>query len=410
MTQTLFIVDLNRVVLKSSSLKDASVVCLSSPKIEVEGDEKGDRICFKARLSDNILNHVLVLAGISYTYGFPLEFAKGVSFDKLAKLNASGLKHFPWFLVNLVLDSEIEGLEGLLDALSEIEEFIHEGSEPSKIRLALVEMKKQNEKVWEAYPKIGSWEAFLDELKSKLDRNAFRLLRDSIRECYDTFYANYWEKQEKRLSNLSRRLKKTTDILQPLKKLEDITNAKFPYSILEVFLIDIFRRGGGIYVGSTNRITSTSGECVPLYIHTDIGHEVGHMLMRGWDTDLIEEIEELATKLKTENRFILARLIEEHIAALIQLKLDRYYYGDRRITHSYMENEIFRMAEEIWDKSKQELGSSWSLTNFMRELLDELKESEKAIKELTGLMNEWCGLKNNQAYYIIGANCFTRIV
>ena len=55
----------------------------------------------------------------------------------------------------------------------------------------------------------------------------------------------------------------------------------------------------------------------------------------------------------------LARTLEEHVAALMQLKVDEAYAGRRRITHGYMENEAFKVAEEVWGRSRREPVNSW---------------------------------------------------
>jgi len=50
------------------SIADAEYFCSSDPEIEIKGDVIGDKTSFKVRLADNLLNHVLVILGINYTY------------------------------------------------------------------------------------------------------------------------------------------------------------------------------------------------------------------------------------------------------------------------------------------------------------------------------------------------------
>jgi len=72
--------------------------------------KKGNRVHFGVRLACNILNHVLVLLGINYTFGFPLELAREVLLTNPAKLNSSGLTKYGWFLASLILDSKLKDL------------------------------------------------------------------------------------------------------------------------------------------------------------------------------------------------------------------------------------------------------------------------------------------------------------
>ena len=190
MPKALFTVNLGQVTLKFSSLSDAHKVCSAKPEVRVEGERKRDRVSFKVRLSDNILNHILVLSRVNYTFGFPLELAKGVSLNKLAKINSSGLREDWWFLSASILASEVNSLEELLEAIDELEAFIHEGTKPSKLRLALTE--EWYEEAAKVYPDASTWEKRLAELRENLDRETLKLLRDSIKECYDTFYAKNW--------------------------------------------------------------------------------------------------------------------------------------------------------------------------------------------------------------------------
>jgi len=395
MSKAFYTVDLGQVILKFSSLRDADKVCLAKPKIKVEGKRKHDRVTFKVRLSDNILNHVLLLSRINFTCGFPLELAKGVSLDKLAKMNSSGLKKEWWFLSASILASEVNDLEELLEAVNELEAFIHEGVKLNKIRLALTE--EWYNKLAKVYPDASTWDKRLIELKRNLNKEALQLLKSSIKECYDTFYAKYWKEREKELLKLSMELKKVVDILQPLKQLERITKIKFIHDVLEVFLVDVFRVGGGIYGVPPNRIVHVTGVCAPLFVHLTVAHEAGHllMLMSDWRVKLAEDVISLAEEINVKRPLSLTYLIEEHVAALLQLKVDEYYYEERRTTHGFMGNEIFKLAEKVWERSKEELGASWDLLKYMRELLEEIKRNEVVAKELVKLLKMECGLNNS---------------
>ncbi|RLG70926.1 MAG: hypothetical protein DRO11_05400 [Methanobacteriota archaeon] len=272
-----------------------------------------------------------------------------------------------------------------MGAIEELEAFLHEGSKPSKLKPAYTE--KQFVEWFGLYPDAGTWEEQLVRLREALSRETLAVLRASINECYETFYAEYWEKREKELVELSRNLKTVVNILQPLKKLEEITRTRFEPGFLEVFLVDVFRSGGGIYGAFPNRITCISGECAPLSIHTSIAHEVGHILLSDWKTKLVEQVMGLAEKVGTEKPLSLAGLVEEHVAALLQLEVDKYYYGERRMTHGYMQNKTFRVAEMVWEKSREELGTTWDLERYMVRLLDELGTDEEAVRELRKLGN-----------------------
>ena len=215
-------------------------------------------------------------------------------------------------------------------------------------------------------------------------------MKSSIKECYDTFYAKYWKEREKELLKLSMELKKVVDILQPLKQLERITKIKFAHDVLRVFLVDVFRVGGGIYGVPPNRIVHVTGVCAPLFIHLTVAHEAGHllMLMSDWRVKLAEEVISLAEEINVKRPLTLAHLIEEHVTALLQLKIDEHYYGERRTTHGYMGNKTFNLAERVWNRSKEELGTSWDLVKYVRELLEEIKRNEAVVKELVKLLKE----------------------
>ena len=64
------------------------------------------------------MNHVLVISGINYTGGFPLELARGVNIKTRniktrAKLYSSGLRKERWSVVASVLGSEADNLDEL---------------------------------------------------------------------------------------------------------------------------------------------------------------------------------------------------------------------------------------------------------------------------------------------------------
>ncbi len=47
-----------------------------------------------------------------------------------------------------------------------------------------------------------------------------------------------------------------------------------------------------------------------------------------------------------------------------------------------MEDRIFEISEELWNKTKTELGRSWNLMVYAKELLEAISKEERAIKEL----------------------------
>ena len=345
--------------------------------------ERGDAIEFEVSLPLNLLNHVLVLAGVNYTYGFYLDLAKGVSLHLLAELSSSGLREAWWNLAASILASDLNTAEDLFDAIDEFAAFLHDGVKPCKLRLWTSE--EAFRKLSEAYPEAGSWDSLLADLRNKLSRGTLGLLRRALEECYNSFYAEYWEVRREVLHEISCRLKKAVDVLQPLKKLEEMLGIELRCKPLRAFPVDVFRLGRGIYGVEPNRIVCTSDRRSPLSIHLDVAHEVTHILVGDWKLELADDVRELAGALKVRKSLELARVLEEHVAALMQLKVDEAYIGKRRVTHGYMENETFRVAEEVWDRSRRELGASWTFREFMKELIEELKKSRKAARELAEL-------------------------
>ena len=52
---------------------------------------------------------------------------------------------------------------------------------------------------------------------------------------------------------------------------------------------------------------------------------------------LAEDVISLVEEINVERPLTLAYWIEEHVAVLLQLKVDEHYYGERRTTHGFME-------------------------------------------------------------------------
>lgn len=107
------------------------------PRIAVEGEGEGDNISFRVRLPNNILNHVLVISGVNYTSGFPLELARGVPMHLRAKLYESGLRREWWFLAASILRSEAESIDQLLGLIDELEAFLHDSKTPRNLKTAI---------------------------------------------------------------------------------------------------------------------------------------------------------------------------------------------------------------------------------------------------------------------------------
>ena len=55
--------------------------------------------------------------------------------------------------------------------------------------------------------------------------------------------------------------------------------------------------------------------------------------------------------MEVKRPILLSEVIEEHVVALIQFKLDLKLTGIRRKTHGYMDNFTFKLAEKAWDKT-----------------------------------------------------------
>lgn len=357
------------------SVADAEYFCSSDPEIEIKGDVIGDQTSFKVRLADNLLNYVLVISGINYTYGFPLDRARGLSLETRLKLYSSGLKKEWWFLAASILASEVDTLDELLDILTELESFLHDGEKSTRIRLAFTE--DEYEKIYNVYPEVGTWQQYIDGIKKRLNRDSFRILRNALNECYSEFYKKYWDKRFREMEKLSEKLKKATDILVPIKSLEKITGLQFENETLEIYPIDIFREGGGIYGAYPNRITCCSSECTIVSIYLDIAHEAGHLIIKDWSIVFNEEIRRIASELGYSNAFGLANILEEHIVALIQLKVDMMYIGRKRITHGFMNNQIFKIAEETWNEVEKTY-SKFDFNAFIEEFLEKIIKNRSA--------------------------------
>ena len=388
---TRYIVEKGPVRVMFSSLRDASRFYEASPLVGIEGEEKGDRIVFKVRLADNILNHVLVISGINYTVGFPLELARGVDIETRAKLYSSGLREEWWFVAASVLGSEADNLDELLEVLADLEAVIHEGAEPSKVRLAT--LREELEKIVEAYPEFNAtWDSFLEKRRKRLSRETFRLLEKALRNCYKHFYEMYWEGKDlykkywgkgrgEELRELSAKLKKAVDIMQPLKTLEDTVGWRFKADELKVFPVDVFRTGGGIFNTYPDRIVCRASPLAVLGIHLDIAHEAGHLLIHDWKIKYADKVRELAKDIEYSDAFRLAGAIEEHIVALIQFKVDLKYYGEKRITHGFMGNRVFNLADEAWREVEDRHGRL-VFDEFIELLLEKLAVDKEAKQTL----------------------------
>jgi len=378
--ETRYIVEKGPVRVVFSSLRDADRFYRASPLVDVEGEEKGDRIVFRVRLADNILNHVLVISGINYAHGFPLELARGVDIETRAKLYSSGLRKEWWFVAASVLSSEADNLDELLEVLTDMEAVIHDGAEPSKVRLAI--SREEFEKVVEVYPELNAtWDSFLEKKRESLSRETFRLLEKTLRKCYEDFYEKYWEERVEELRKLSVKLKKAADIMRPLKTLEDIIGRRFKASVLKVFPVDVFRTGGGIFGVHPDRVVCRASPSTVLGIYLDIAHEAGHILIDDWKIKYADKVRELARDIGYTDTFGLACTIEEHIVALIQFKVDLKYYGEKRITHGFMGNRVFNLADEAWREVEDQHGR-FLFDEFIELFLDTLATDKEAKQTL----------------------------
>jgi len=387
-----FIIRRGPIQVEFTDISNAIYFCTASPEIDIEGEAKGDRVIFKVRLPDNILNHILVISELNYTFGFPLEFAKGLSLKTRLELNSSKLKYGGWALNASILESEANTIEDLLNLLHEMEIFLHEGTKPNKLK---IDFLRSVFEAFKAYNESLSWSEFLEGIGKSLGKEEFQILRKAIEECYSSFYKEYWQRRRVKLEELSRKMKKTVDILQPLKTLEETIGLKFDKEYLEVYPIDVYRIGGGIYA-AVSRITCGSDPYTVLTIHVDIAHEAGHILMRNWKIEYVDDIRELASSMNFRippttpysyipSPLMLANTIEEHIAALIQLKVDMKYTGRRRKTHGYIGNPVFKIAEKAWEETERAY-TKFNFKDFIERLLEKVNKSDEAKKTLMTLL------------------------
>ena len=93
-----------------------------------------------------------------------------------------------------------------------------------------------------------------------------------------------------------------------------------------------------------------------LGIHLDIAHEAGHFLIGDWRIKYADKVRELAKDIEYSDAYELAYIIEEHAVALIQLKVDLKYYGEKRVTHGFMGNRVFNLADEAWREIEDQHG------------------------------------------------------
>jgi len=353
------------------------------PRIAVEGEGEGDNISFRVRLPDNILNHVLVISGVNYTSGFPLELARGVPMHLRAKLYESGLRREWWFLAASILRSEAESIDQLLGLIDELEAFLHDSKTPRNLKTAI--NREEYDMLASCFPDVQSWEEYTEDKTKHLSRNTLNLLKRAIIECHRNFYGEYWKRRGPEIQRLAETLKKTVDIVQPLKALKNLLNMTVEENPI-VHPVDVFRCGGGIYGVNPNRILCTSDRWTPALIHLDIAHEYGHILIGQWKMKLSEQIVELARKMEVKRPILLSEVIEEHVVALIQFKLDLKLTGIRRKTHGYMDNFTFKLAEKAWDKTME--SEERDFLNYMKTLLNRIPLDKEASKELKSLTTQ----------------------
>ena len=387
-----FIIRRGPVKVEFTDVSNAIHFCTAPPEVNAEGEVKGDRVIFKVRLPDNILNHILVISELNYTSGFPFELAKGLSLRTRLELNSSKLKYGCWALNASILESEANTIEDLLNLLHEMEIFLHEGTKPNKLK---TEFLRSVFEEFKAYDESLSWSEFLEGIGKSLGKKEFQILRKAIMECYSSFYKKYWRKRRVELEELSRRMKKVVDILQPLKTLEETIGLKFDKEYLEVYPIDVYRIGGGIY-GAISRITCGSDPSIVLTIHVDIAHEAGHIIIGNWKIEYANNIRELANSINFRipsitpysyipSPLMLANTIEEHIVAFIQLKVDMKYTRRRRKTHGYMDNPLFKIVEKTWEETEKAY-AKFNFKDFIERLLEKVSKSDEAKRTLMTLL------------------------
>lgn len=327
------------------------------------------RVLVKTRLSDNLLNHVLLGCGINYTSGYPVDLLRGVSEEHKKRVGESGIGGVWWFICASLLASDVESFDETMRFLVEVKNWIIEG----KIGDIIVPFI-QGFKDYDKYLNIITEDV-------PITPQDFDMLSSVVETCYEDYYSAYWEEICSTLSRRCEALERIENGIGCLDYLEYLTNRRFPTDHLKVFLVDAFRDGGGIYGAYPNRIIMCSGRDTAFVIHVGIAHEGGHLVCRGWESE--PEAAEVMQVINRNAGKDLRKTIEEHAMALIQLKMDEHFIKKRRITHGYMGNRFFKILEDYWDEWICK--SDRKMSDFIAKAILEASKDAQTMEEMKKL-------------------------
>lgn len=307
---------------------------------DYKGELKNKRISIKTRLSDNIVNYVAVACGLNYAPGFPTELLRGVSARDIKDVKSAGINSVYDLVCAILLSSEAEGIDETLGAIQKL------------------------------------------KAKDESQARGLRILKRTMDNCYQGFYAEYWDRNKANLEARAKRFERITNAFKALDCLEHIAGKKFPSDSLEGFVVDVFRNGGGIYFELPNRIILTSSSSSAFIKHLDIGHEVGHIITRGWQKydEILDEVNLLAKRMGKVSRRRLVGYIDECLAAFIQLKMDERILKVKRKTHGFMDDAFFRHLDSVWKTSEQL--PKRRIENLLLEAIESARKKDVLVKEI----------------------------
>lgn len=313
---------------------------LEQYEFDYTGEPQTKRIFIRTRLSDNIVNYVAVACGLNYAPSFPTELLRGVSARDIKDVKSARIDSVYDLVCATLLSSEAEGIDETLGAIQKL------------------------------------------KAKDEFQSRGLRILERTIENCYQGFYAEYWDRIKANLEVRAKRFERITNAVKALECLEHITGKRFPSDRLEGFVVDVFRNGGGIYFELPNRIILTSSSSSTFIKHLDIGHEAGHIITRGWQKHggILDEVNLLAKRMGKVSKRRLVGYINECLAAFIQLKMDERILKVRRKTHGFMDDAFFRLLDSVWKTSAKQ--PKRRIENLLLEAVESARKKDEVVNEI----------------------------
>lgn len=331
----------------------------------------------------NLLNYVGVVAGLTYSYGFPFELTHGLDPGDVIELRKSGIGRSWWFIASSITSEKISDLDSLENGLRELLEYINLRVPPKSVSPSV--KLKEVEALKQLYPDAEA--LFSEWIAGGISVESIDALIKALRKAHETFYSKYWESARSRLEDVGRRQVAVIDGAGVIQAVEEILNKKLGQYPVRIYPIDAFRDGGGIYSSPPNIISvNTSEAAIPL-IHQPVAHEYTHLLLKSWEFEIPELMDELCGLVGLRRSLHAVFALEELVASVIQALVEERIIGKWRPTHGLAALKVFHVSKAVLKESRESEGSSWKITSFLEDLARVVRNDHHSLMELRMLLS-----------------------